>query len=386
MISPFSKHITARRSRKTLSTSREKLTSLSPEKSPSRSNTERRPSQLTVGGKNKKHVDINEPVTTKARTLIQSTTGRRPLTDTPITKSRDWKQGGVSKRPKTVKYEDQQIAKPAKLLGEFDLKEPSDKKQCNVVVSLSLPDDKLVVADYGNHKLKLFNEQFQFVSSHSVEQFPVALCQSNVSNKEFYASSGTNIFLLDSSQGLRLIQTLKTGGSTVEGITTWANGIALVFTGKDSKTDKKQHWEVHLLDYSGNVKYEVAVRPPFSVKLVTPIWHIASCRGGEQVIISDTFNNRIVCIDIIRWHVVYVIKGKESGGAPTSLTTDKDGYIYVNWYGEIHKFSEIGVDLGVYISNIGKHAAISYSPTKACTAVCPDKEMKRNKLWVYKSD
>lgn len=302
---------------------------------------------------------VGQKVVQKQRTLIYSTTGRKPRRDTTLKTPENEKKHRT--KAGSVHYEDDQTTDKADLVGEYDLKGQTDKEKCQIIASVFLENDKLVVADQGNKNIKLYDSQFTYKSSMHLVNFPVALCPSKQVISELFASSGNTLFLIGTHQELTLIRKIDTNAPKIEGLAPWEFGIAIVFKSMRSKTDRKGKLEVHLMTYEGEVKYEIIISSQCSVRMVTPIWYITTTNDGSELLLSDTNLNRIISIDISNWHVVYVLRGKTKGGAPRSLAMDPDGNLLVSWYGEVHKISQFGKDLGVPVSDIDKQSIIVYN-------------------------
>lgn len=288
-----------------------------------------------------------------------------------------------SPKIKSVHYEDDFVSDMAELIGEYDQKAPEDRAKCHIIASVFLGNDKLVVADKANKNIKLFDTQYRYKSAMQIETFPVALCPTSHVDSELFASSGNKLFLFGTNNELTLIRTIETDVPKIEGLAPWESGIALVFKSFKSRYDNKGHLEVHLLTYEGNVMYEITISSQFNVKMVTPIWYITTTNDGKELLLSDTNLNRIISIDISSWHVVYVLRGRAKGGAPRSLTIDPEGNVLVTWYGEVHKISQQGRDLGVPVKNVDKQSIIVFNPRTKNLVVHSWSKLQPDKFRVY---
>ncbi|WAR10541.1 hypothetical protein MAR_035617 [Mya arenaria] len=336
------------------------------------------------GGLDQKTVEVSVKEPLHKRTLISSTVGRQPLNDASPGKPVSMGDNGRQREAKKVRYEIDQVAYAAQVVGEFPARASVDQRPCHIISSIFLDNDKLVVADQANRNIKLYDNDFQVKGVMAVEKFPVAMCPSNISSSEMFASSGNLICTISAFKTLQLLKTFKTEIRKIEGLATWASGVAALFQNVKSKQDRKGHLEVHLFNSEGRVLYEIVVSSQCSVRLVTPVWYLASARGGSEILLSDTLHNRILSIDVVHWQVGFVLRGREKGGAPGSLAVDVEGNMLVSWYGEVHKVSPTGQDLGVPVSRLPKDAVLSYNPRARRLVVHGAKGNKSNsKFTVY---
>lgn len=328
----------------------------------------------------KRTVSVDDQIYKAPRTLIQTSVGCQ--SDKSRLKTPDKAKKSDSK-PKRVHYEEDKVDHEARLVGEFSIKGPTDQHKCQVISSTFLGNDNLVVADIGNKNIKLYDSNFKYRTAMEIAAFPVALCLSKASESKFFASSGGSIFLIDANKLLTLVRTITTDIQKIEGLAPWQHGIAVIFKSLNSTSDKKGHLEVHLMTEEGTVKFEVTISSQFCVKKVTPIWYVTTSPDGEDLLLSDTNLNRIICVDTATWHVKYVLRGKTEGSAPRSLTVDADGNVLVTWYNEIHKISKHGKDLGVPVSKADKESIIVYSQKSRQLVVHSWTKINQEKFRVY---
>lgn len=225
------------------------------------------------------------------------------------------------------------------------------------------------MADQGNCNLKLFDEDFKLDGQIDFESNKIGLCNSKICSTELYAFAGNLVFKISAADQFSILETIETEVKKIEGIASWESGIAIIFKDARSPRDERGHFEIHLLDFDGNVKYQMTLGSQFSVKLMTPIWYTTSIDNGKQMLLADTFNNRILCVDLLNWQINYVIKGKVKGGLPRSICQDLDENILVVWYDEIHKLSKTGKCLGIPIKDIDRKAVIAYNKKSQCLVV-----------------
>ena len=326
---------------------------------------------------------IEAPVPVKSpylqnRTLVYSATGTGSTDPKSCLKS---PRSNSKTRTKSVHYDKDD--KRATVIDEFDLRGKQDKHPCRIVCAVYLDNDKLVVADQGNNNLKLFDDESDLDGSIGIQASHVALCESRISSSELYASADNLIYKIDTSSEFIIIDTIETEVVKIEGIASWDSGIAIVFKAVTSSRDDKGHFEIHLLDFAGEVHIQMTLASQYAVRLMTPIWYTASIDNGTQMMLSDTQNNRILCIDLMNWHINYVIKGKEKGGLPRSLCMDADENILAVWYDEIHKLSKTGTNLGIPIQAIDRKSVIAYNKNRQQLAVMSWSRMNVDKFCLY---
>ncbi|XP_052254936.1 uncharacterized protein LOC127860712 isoform X2 [Dreissena polymorpha] len=338
--------------------------------------------------KPKKPITIDE-IYEVPRTLIHSTVGRQPLKDSQPKKAADKKKDDAtaSKKSKHVRYEEDQVVGVASLVGKYVTASPDDALPCHIISSTFLKNGKLVAADLSNKNIKLYDENYELESIIDIENFPIAMCASSDNPSEMFASSGNMIYTFTTAKLFKMIQAFPTDIRRIEGLTTWQKGVAALFKNKKAPSDKKGHLEVHLFNLEGRVLYQIVVSSPFSVRLVTPVWYIASSNDGSEIVLSDTQNNRIISVDIINWQVGNVVKGRDKGGCPGSLTMDEDGDLLIAWYGEVHKVSSNGHDLGTPVNKVPKDAVIAFNMTTHRLVVYTGRSENKNSTFqVYQLD
>lgn len=169
----------------------------------------------------------------------------------------------------------------------------------------------------------------------------------------------------------------------IEGLASCEAGIAVIFRSIDSPKDQTGQWEIHLLDHQGVVKYHITIRSPLVVKLVTPLWYVTTNKEGTLLLVSDTYNNRIVGVDMIKWRVVYVLKGQEKGNGPTSLCTGTDDNALAVWYNEIREISTFGRDFGTVVPQVDKTTLIACERKNKLFVVCSGSKSYNTEIQVY---
>ena len=282
------------------------------------------------GASERKSVEV-EPVVNRPRTLIHSSMGRQQAAALPAIYQ------GRPPTEKRVRYEMDHVVPTADVIGEFSLNAPGDLKPAHVISSVLLGNEKLVAADSSNKKLKLFNSDFKMIAVLPIQHFPVAMCESTEHQSELYASTGNLILRINSDSGLKIKNMIETDIKRIEGITTWEKGVAALFKSVRTRHDQKGLLEIHLFNAEGHVMYEIVVSSHCSVRLVTPVWYLATAHGGTEILLADTLQNRVLSIDMRNWQVAFVLRGKHKGGAPGSLAVDADGNMLIAWYGEVRE-------------------------------------------------
>lgn len=202
-----------------------------------------------------------------------------------------------------MRYEEDQVVGAATSVGKYVTASPDDALPCHIISSTFLTNGKLVAADVSNKNIKLYDEHYELESIIDIEHFPIAMCASSANPSEMFASSGNMIYTFTTAKLFKMIHAFPTDIRRIEGLTTWQKGVAALFKNKKAPSDKKGHLEVHLFNLEGRVLYQIVVSSPFSVRLVTPVWYIASSNDGSEIVLSDTQNNRIISVDVINWQV-----------------------------------------------------------------------------------
>ncbi|KAK3593024.1 hypothetical protein CHS0354_005388 [Potamilus streckersoni] len=187
----------------------------------------------------------------------------------------------------------------------LNAKIPSDDKSCNICSGVFLSDDRIVLCDTENKKLKLFDKYFNFVSDLTMQLSPRYICC--VDQYTVAVTGGKTLYILKVTKAFRHLTTIFPG-SDCHGVTSYMQNI-FVCVSRDS---------IYTYDESyTHIK---------SIKLIYGYADTALCISPDGKYIHYTHENKIVTMDM---------EGKEINTSTSrdlkgvrGIAVDKRGLIY----------------------------------------------------------
>lgn len=230
-----------------------------------------------ASGRVKSHRSSNKAQSAKTITSIKSTNSSSFRTITDQNSRFDVKRKGLV----------------PKALGEFNVKTKNDTKPCFVTGMACLDDGRVVIVDYNNKRLKLFDKNYKFVTD-----LEAPFCSWGVAFVEGKIVAVSNAYKID----LYIIEPKKIQISSksfkVSGHCTdisYRNGQYALAA--DTHTERPY---VIILDYHGSLRYtcrEIRANGKKTTKchgiVIDPV------DKGDTVIISDVKWNRVVCLSYV---------------------------------------------------------------------------------------
>ncbi|WAR27341.1 hypothetical protein MAR_013045 [Mya arenaria] len=242
-------------------------------------------------------------------------------------------------------------AKSYRKVGMFSVKIDSDKNDCIISGSAFLPDGQLVMSDYKNKKLKLFNRELQCVNAAEVGFSPIKLCsgkKDNLIHVAFKSPStyGIKIFKVEKNEFQNTITT--TTPWPIGGLGRSSNGLAVM-------QSKSEAWFVHLLNLKGKLLREIDLRKE-GYKLSNSEYLVIT--EDLDIVVTDRGHNSVISFNHIGEEVFTYTQLRE----PMGLCTDGKGSIFVTSPGIVHQISKSGER----IQSLMARDTIGLTPVNIC--------------------
>ncbi|KAL3853758.1 hypothetical protein ACJMK2_017272 [Sinanodonta woodiana] len=193
----------------------------------------------------------------------------------------------------------------------FKSKVPDDERTCNIYSGIFLPDDRFVVSDQRNRKLKLFDKCFHCVSYLKIIDEPRFMCKVNI-DKLVVTSSGHRVYIVSVANQITKLNTFVVDGDCY-GITSSRQNVIIevVFLGQ------------YLLDiYDMSYKFIRRIQRPIPMSSCYNTLSI----GPDGNDICCTSGNTIYIISI-NGKMLHTFHSKDLTEA-LGITVDKNGIIY----------------------------------------------------------
>lgn len=218
----------------------------------------------------------------------------------------------------------------------------ANESECWLRGAIFLDSGALVVADYKNNKLKMFDGTFQFVSELELPSGVWDVCSSTVSRTEVFATVPykKEVHRISTDQSLTALDSFRTEGFCW-GITSYDQGLAVSV--KLPSKPLVPPFQVHLLDFDGTFKKSVAFDCDGMTLFVEPKF-LAATHDGNYLLVSDYRKDCLYCLNGEE-RVIFTYTGMKS---PSGVTTDDRNNIHlVSFYGtqRIHKLNTKGEKL-----------------------------------------
>ena len=210
---------------------------------------------------------------------------------------------------------DTDVITDVKHLRDVSCKTGGDTSDCRLIGSVLLPDDKLVLTDYKNHKVKLLDtRQSKVVADLKVGNYPFGICKVTDTQVAVAIQSKQKIVFVETSPSLRIDRSLKVGGSCL-GIC-YNEGKLVV-----SYSDK-----VEILDLQGTVLRKIETDDK-GQKLFNSPYHLAINPYNKLIYVANNGFHNIVCMKLDGTVVAKYTDNELQG--PWQVITDKTGKVFV---------------------------------------------------------
>ena len=229
----------------------------------------------------------------------------------------------------------------AKHTGSYNAR-ISGESECWIRGAVFLSSGAVVVADYKNNKLKMFDRTFKFVSDLEFPSGVWDVCVSPLSPTEVFATVPykKEVHRVSTDQSLTPLYSFRTEGFCW-GITCFNGGLAVSV--KLPSKPLSPPFQVHLLEFDGTFKRSIAFDPDGAKLFVEPKF-LAATHDGAFLLVSDYRKDCLYCLNV-EDKVVFTYTDMKS---PSGVTVDDRNNIHiVSFFGieRIHKLNTRGEKL-----------------------------------------
>ena len=244
-----------------------------------------------------------------------------PSRSSPVSRGRSGRaQSRTSDRVAEKMVELSQIKTPK--LASYDVKLYEDGSDCNITGIVITNDGKRLMADWNNRKIKLFSRDMKLLYSLSLSTAPWDIAVTG-DREAVVSCDETMLLILDISDGKISIKRTVKLPFIVRGITAFKD--KLVVTSSTSPPSVK------MIDKSGRVYWSTNTKQHCHQLFYYPEYVTYDNDGiSTAVVVSDSSNNTLTMMNADTGDVI--TRHKFKGKAPTGVTTDTVGNIYVCYW------------------------------------------------------
>lgn len=218
-----------------------------------------------------------------------------------------------------------------------------NESECWLRGAVFLASGALVVTDYKNNKLKMFDRTFKYVSDLELPSGVWGVCVSTLNIAEVFATvpykKEVHKVLAD-PESLTALDSFRTEGFCW-GITCFNGGLAVSV--KVPSKPLVPPFQVHLVEFDGTLKRSIAFDAD-GVSLFTEPKFLAATHDGAFLLISDYKKDCLYCLNV-EDKVIFTYTGMKS---PSGVAVDSNNNIHlVSFFGteRIHKLNTRGEKL-----------------------------------------
>ncbi|KAL3868655.1 hypothetical protein ACJMK2_041434 [Sinanodonta woodiana] len=221
---------------------------------------------------------------------------------------------------------------------------PNDSNSCDITDLVTLPSGKIIAADFRNEKLKLFDENFSFVSHLTLLARPFGVTAVNNTTLAVTLPEAEKVHLVTlSANRLRSIRAIEIG-EKCWGISACGTELFVAIEQKNQENP----FAICILGLEGNhIKIIRPLKDSLGKDVFYCPWYLTTSRDGKRIYLSDEVNHSVTCINrdgtrLFRYR-------DDSLENPKGITTDLAGNIFVCGYGSgnVHHISAEGSRLSV---------------------------------------
>ena len=214
---------------------------------------------------------------------------------------------------------------------EYEVRIKGDKEDCWITGMAVTKNDRILMADYKNNKVKLFSPDMKILSSVSVPVYPYAIAV--ISDSEAAATTtNMSLVLLDISGSQLRIKTTTKVPYDIRGITKYKNKLVI---SSDSPIPS-----VKLIDLTGKVYWSVFSDQQGQSLFCSPLYLTSHDEGrSSTVIVTDWRNHTLTLLNGETGEVI--TRRQLQWKRPRGVTTDTAGNVYVcyDYAGEVSVLS-----------------------------------------------
>ena len=242
-------------------------------------------------------------------------------------------------------------------LAKYNVRLPEDKSKCEIVGAAFLADDRVVIADMNNKKLKLFDPKFAKAQSVTLTSEPRGVTVISPTEIAVTLPDESKIQLVSTHKKLTTTRSILTS-LPCYGITKNTNQELVVLCDDGFKTTA-----IQVLDLDGKDLKTLKMNQRGHVMLKNP-WDLAVNLDGQQVCVTD--RGKLVCIDLEGNHVFQY--ADENLVNARGVVVDELGRYYVcgTGSGNVHQVSADGKKTSVILgdSDVSAPQAAAYHKSK----------------------
>lgn len=240
----------------------------------------------------------------------------------------------------------------------FKVKLDDDIRDCAISGSGFLTNGNIVLADFDNKRLKLFDVNLKHLSHVDLKVFPQNLCTRDQEmevyvtfNDQNHNEHGIQVVSIKDDNSMTVLRTIKIQNPCY-GISSNNGGLAVMVNNPNG-------WEIHLMTLTGILKSRILPKSNGKNLLVRPD-HVTVTKD-LRLLVSDRGNNSIFCFNT-KGELLFQYSRLRQ---PMSITLDYDGSILVACPGMVHQFNMKGEKVAPLMSqeDIGfPPICLSYDP------------------------
>ena len=240
----------------------------------------------------------------------------------------------------------------AQKVGDFPVRIKSDKMKCSITGSVFLGDGTLVLSDYNNKKIKLFDSELEFVSALKLDFFPRSMCARPAEFELFvtFKSAVINAIQVIKVEDERMILLRKINLTEVPfGVSGNNEGLAVTvrtFSG----------WEIHLINLKGKILRKIIHEIEDKDMLISP--HNIFVTKQLKIFVSDRGSNKVHGFSSLG-DLECTAEGIRD---PKGLCSNLKGSLYVTSPSGMHQVSDGGHKVGTIINR----KQIGFHPSNVC--------------------
>ena len=227
---------------------------------------------------------------------------------------------------------------------KFSVKLKEDARDCSISGSGFLPNGSLILADYDNKRIKLFNENLKNLSHLDLKIYPQNLC-TRAQEFEAYVTfndnfqNGIQVVCIKEDNSLSVIRTIKMRDSCY-GISSNNGGLAVM-------VNNPSGWQIHLITLTGNLKAKVIPESDVKSLFVRPDY--LTVTRDLKLLVSDRGNNSVYCFNT-RGKLLFRNSRLRQPMAIAIDNADSGGSIFVASPGMVHQLNMSGERIAALMS------------------------------------
>ena len=254
------------------------------------------------------------------------------------TLSESRKQNSTDKPRAVTKKVYQRVGK------KFSIKLKDDPRDCTISGSGFLPNGNLVLADFDNKRLKLFDENLKNLSHLDLKVHPQNMC-TRTQDFEAYVTYNDNfqngilVVSINGDNSMSVIRTIKIK-DLCYGISSNNGGLAVM-------VNNPSGWQIHLITLTGNLKAKVIPESGGKSMFVRPDY--LRVTRDLKLLVSDRGNNSIFCFNSRGKLLFHNSRLRQPMGIALD-NADNGGHIFVASPGMVHQLDPSGDRIGALMS------------------------------------